>query len=239
MKRLVSAIAVLAAVISPVPAQTLESSRPDDGTPSRWAFGVSLLGLAPQGEFAENVDFAGGLGGSALYRLDQRGIVAFRAELGFLVYGHERYRTPLGGGPLGLIRVDVNTTNSIVAGGVGLQLMTPGTGVRPYALATGGFSHFFTSSSVEGRDNTEPFASSTNYEDGGLAWTWGGGLYVPLSSRGNPVNLDLGIRWIDNGSREYLRDDGITFEGGGVQLHPVRSEAKGLQFNLGLTVPFR
>ena len=37
--------------------------------------GLALLGFAPQGEFADNVDFAGGFGGSLQYELDPQGIV--------------------------------------------------------------------------------------------------------------------------------------------------------------------
>ena len=206
--------------------------------PYRFSVGGSLLGFAPQGDFAKNVDFAGGAGGHFLVRLDPAGIAAIRADLSFLVYGHERYRVPLGGGPLGLIQVDVNTTNSIFAGGLGLQLLAPGPRVRPYANASVGFSYFVTSSSVEGTESNEDFASSTNYEDGGFAWTVGGGLYIPLYARRTTVSLDIGARWIDNGERDYLRDDGITFVNNEVQLNPVSSKAKGLQYMLGITVTF-
>jgi hypothetical protein len=213
--------------------------RPVNPDTLRVSAGGSLLGFAPSGEFAENVDFAGGLGGHFLFKLDPQGVAALRLDASYLVYGHERYRTPLGGGPLGLIQVDVNTTNSIVAGGLGLQLLSPGRTVRPYANASIGFSYFSTSSSVEGVDNAEAFASSTNYEDGGFAWTAGGGLYIPLTLRKVLVSLDLAVRFIDNGERDYLRDDGITFVNNQVQLNPVSSDAKGVQYMLGVTVSFR
>lgn len=207
-----------------------------DQQPGRFAVGGSLHGFAPQGEFAKNVDFAGGAGAHMLVRLDPQGVAAFRADLGFLIYGHESYRVPLGGGPLGLINIDVNTTNSIFDGGVGLQLMMPSRRVRPYGNVSAGFSYFVTSSSAEGSGNEESFASSTNYDDGGFAWTAGGGLYIPLSTGRTIVNLDIGVRWVDNGRREYLRDDGITFENNDVQLSPVRTEAKGILYMLGVTV---
>ena len=96
---------------------------------------------------------------------------------------------------------------------------------------------FTTGSSVAGTDQESPFASSTNYSDAGFAWSAGGGLYVPIAAGASRVQLDLGLRWVDNGSREYLRPDGITFEGNAVQLNPVRSQAQALQFHLGVTVP--
>ena len=215
-----------------------QAARPTNPILLRSAFGVSLLALAPKGEFANNVNFAGGFGVEGLLRLDPQGVVALRVELGLLFYGHERYRVPLGGGPLGLISVDVNTTNNIVFGGIGVQVGAPGATVRPYATASVGFSSFFTTSSVEGSNDSEPFASSTNYQDSGFAWNGGGGLYIPVSVKRRVVNLDIGVRWMDNGKRDYLRDNGITFYNNSVQLHPVRSEAKGLQIRLGVTLSY-
>jgi hypothetical protein len=228
--------ALLALVALPVHAQ---DDAPTSTARLRSAFGVSLLGFAPRGEFADNVDFAGGIGGHYLFRLDPDGVIGLRVDGGFLVYGSEKYRTSLGNGPLGLIQVDVNTSNNIAYGGIGLQLMTPGTTVRPYAHAMAGFSYFFTSSSVEGTNDSEAFASSTNYSDGGFMWSGGGGLLIPVSVRRVVVNIDLGVRWMDNRERDYLRDDGITFENNEVQLNPVRSEAKGLKLNLGVAISYR
>lgn len=216
-----------------------QGGKPVSPALQRSAFGISFLGLAPQGEFANNVNFAGGIGGHYIVSLDPGGVIALRIDAGYMEYGHQRHRVPLGSGPLGLVNVDVNTTNNIALGGLGLQVATPGRSVRPYANLSAGFSYFFTESSVEGTNNNEAFASSTNYHDGGFAWSGGGGLYIPVSVRRTILNLDLGVRWLDNGKRDYLRDDGITFENNAVQLHPVRSEAKGVQFNLGVTFSFR
>jgi hypothetical protein len=226
LRHVALALAALALTTGPLRAQ--------DG-PTRHSVGIALQGLNPQGPFAENINFAGGVGGSYLYALDPQGIIAFRAELGYLLYGSERYRVPLGGGPLGLINGDVNTTNNIFQGGVGLQLLAPGGTVRPYGNAVAGFSSFFTSSSVAGTQQNEAFASSTNYSDAGFMWSAGGGLYVPLSR----LQLDLGVRWVDHGERDYLRPDGITFVGSDVQLNPVRSAAQALQFHLGVVIPIR
>ena len=198
-----------------------------------------MLGLAPSGEFANNVQFAGGVAVAGIVKLGSRGIAAFNVELGLLFYGIERYRMPLGGGPLGLIGLDVQTTNNILFGGIGLQLGYPGESIRPYGAASLGFSSFFTTSSVAGSSDIDSFANSTNYQDTGLAWNMGGGLYIPVSVRRKVVNLDLGVRWMDNGKRDYLRHDGITFHNNSVQLNPVRSEAKGLQVRLGVAFTYR
>lgn len=216
-----------------------QDDRPVSPGLRRSVFGVSFIGLAPRGELADNVSFAGGVGGSYMLRFGPSDLVALRADLGYMVYGHERYRTTLGGGPLGLIDVDVVTTNNIALGGLGLQVGTPGGSIRPYGNAMAGFSYFFTESSVEGTGNAEPFANSTNFDDGGFAWSVGGGLYIPVSRRRTIVNIDIGARWLDNGKRNYLRDDGITFEDDEVRLNPVRTDAKGIQFNIGVAISFR
>ncbi len=236
MRKHLFILAISCAAIAPARSQGLKPVSPGL---RRSAFGVSFIGLVPRGEFARNVDFGGGIGGSYLFGIDPDGIASLRADVGYVVYGSERYRTPLGGGPLGLVNVDVHTTNNIAIGGLGLQLAAPSGHIRPYATATAGFSYFFTESSVEGSSDDSPFASSTNYHDGGFAWNGGAGVYIPVSHRRTVVSLDLGVRWLDNGKRDYLRDDGITFENNDVHLHPVRTEAKAVQFNLGVSFSFR
>jgi len=232
-------VVVLSLFLFLSPPLVAQEGRPVSEGLRRSAFGISFIGLVPRGEFADNVSFAGGVGGSYMLLLGESGLVSLRADAGYMMYGQQRYRTTLGGGPLSLVNVDVVTTNNIALGGLGLQIGTPGRKIRPYANATGGFSYFFTESSVEGTDNSEAFASSTNYDDGGFAWSAGGGLYIPVSRRRTIVNLDLGVRWLDNGKRNYLRDDGITFEDNEVRLNPVRTDAKGIQFNVGVAISFR
>lgn len=200
--------------------------------------GVSFpLGLhvgLPQGEFAENVDVAGGIGGGVIVPFG--GIFGFRAELGVMIYGSENRRVPLGGGALGLINVDVSTTNSIFNGGIGLQAGVPGPRVRPYLGGLIGFSAFSTSSSVSGSNSAdEPFASSTNQSDVAFAKSLFGGLYIPVGS-GSTV-IDLGARYTWNGKEvEYLTPGDITEDvGGNVVLSPRRTRADLLTIVLGVT----
>jgi hypothetical protein len=202
--------------------------------PGRLSVPLYLQGGLPQGDFAENVDFAGGLGGGVLFEMVPE--LALRAELGFLIYGNETRRVPLGGGALGLINVDVTTTNSIFHGGVGLQLGTPGQSIKPYVGGLLGFSSFTTSSRVAGTNsNDEPFASSTNSSDGVFAKTALVGLYVPM---GGSLLLDLGVRHTWNGDRvRYLTRGDITEDAGGnVVLTPRETRADLLTITLGVTL---
>lgn len=208
--------------------------RSQGGGPSSISIPVGLqLGL-PQGEFAQNVNFAGGFGGGLLWKVG--GPLALRADLGFMIYGAERRRVPLGGGALGLISVDVTTTNSIVGGSVGAQLGVPGPTVMPYLGGSIGFSAFTTSSSVKGSNSAaQPFASSTNSNDGTLAKAAFAGLYIPFG-QGTTV-FDLGVRHTWNGENvRYLTPGDITEDGfGNIILNPRQTRADFLTIVIGVT----
>lgn len=189
----------------------------------------------PQGEFGENVAVAGGIGGGVLWNLG--GIVGFRAEMGVMIYGSDTRRVPLGGGALGLINVDVTTTNTIFNGGVGLQLGVPGRSISPYLGGQVGFSSFTTTSSVSGSNSAdEAFASSTNLSDGTFAKTVMAGIYLPVG-RGR-VMIDLGVRQTWNGERvRYLTEGDITEDvNGDVVLSPRETRADLLTITLGVTL---
>jgi hypothetical protein len=195
---------------------------------------VGLQVGLPQGEFAQNVNIAGGIGGGVLWRIG--GPVALRADLGFLIYGSETRRLPLGGGALGLINVDVTTTNSIFGGSLGGQIGVPGRTVMPYLGGAIGFSAFTTSSSVSGSNSSaEPFATSTNSNDGTFAKSVFGGLYVPFGE-GTTV-FDLGVRHTWNGENvRYLTRGDITEDGNGnIILNPRQTRADFLTIFIGVT----
>lgn len=219
-------VALFALATRPVGAQA--------ASPGRASFPLFLQGGLPQGDFAENVDFAGGIGGGILVALVPE--LALRGELGFLLYGNETRRVPLGGGALGLINVDVTTTNSIFNGGIGLQLGTPGGSIKPYVGGLLGFSSFTTSSQVAGTNsNQDPFASTTNSSDATFAKTALVGLYVPIAGT---TLLDLGVRHTWNGERvRYLTRGDITEDANGnVILTPRETRADLLTITLGVTI---
>ncbi|MBI2406864.1 MAG: hypothetical protein HYV19_00995 [Gemmatimonadetes bacterium] len=201
--------------------------------PRSVALGGSVHYGAPQGEFASNVNAAWGLNGFVGWRLGQSPLY-LRADLGWENYGWRTRRVPLGGGPLGLINVDVSTTNNIFNGGIGLQAGAPGPGLSPYAGGSIGFASFVTSSSVSGSDQfSESFASSTNYSDGTFAKTLFGGVYVPLT--GNGLSLDLGLRYHWNGEARYLTERDISFDSNdNPVLSPRFSRADLLTLQIGI-----
>ena len=203
-------ISLLALAAAPAAAQYRSS---DDQIPRSVALGGSLHVGVPQGEFANNINAAFGLNGFAGWQLGDSPFL-FRADLGYDVYGSRTRRVPLGSGPLGLINVDVTTTNSIVTGGIGLQAGLPGRRFTPYAGASIGFAAFVTSSSVSGsaQATSESFASSTNSSDGTFAKTLFSGVYLPVGLSGGAI--DIGVRYHWNGEARYLTDHDISFDSG-------------------------
>lgn len=205
--------------------------------PMRAQGGVPLhlqVGL-PQGEFAQNVDIAGGFGGGFIFPL--AGQFGLRGSLDFMVYGSERRRVPLGGGALGLITVDVTTTNAIFGGGIGAQVGMPGDRPMPYVAGMIGFSNFSTSSQVSGSNSAdEPFARTTNLSDNTFAKSVLAGIYLP--SPGGSVLWDLGLRYTWNGEQvRYLtRGDIVEQPDGSVLLTPRETRADLLAITLGVTL---
>lgn len=172
----------------------------------RLSLGFHLQASEPKGEFARNTDTGFGVGAYALGALDKNHIVNLRADLSFLSYANSRRRIPLAGTG-GLIQLDLNTSSNIMSFVVGPQLLGPTGVVTPYATALGGFSVFWTQSTVEGsNNNNEPFASTTNASD--AVWAYGGaaGAYIRVYNGKHPVRLDLGARFLRHDDVRYLNE---------------------------------
>lgn len=237
MRQLALVLAAGASLAAAPAAAQADSTARD--TRARTSGGGSLVYARPAGEFAEYVNQGVGLNGNLLLRLDRAGAIALRLDGGFLVYGNERVsvRSPFGG----RLRFDVRTMNNIAFFGVGPQLMVPTGRVRPYVNGTAGLAYFYTQSSVEGSANdNQPFARTTNKSDVNLAYTAGGGIYVPLSVGRRPLSLDVGASYHGNGTAEYLRKGSIRDRpDGGVDIDEIRSETNFMTYRVGVSVGFR
>ncbi len=216
-------------------AVALPWTAPQAQVPSSGVFSVPLnlqIGI-PQGPFAESVDASWGFGLGGIWMLND--FVGIRGGFDLAVYGYDRQRVPLGGGALGLINVDVSTTNAIAGFNVGAQVGVPGPGLRPYLGGMIGLSNFSTTSEVRGSNsNDEPFATTTNASDNAFARIAFGGLYIPV---GAGTVLDLGLRYTWNGeSVRYLTEGDISEDAGGnVQLNPRETRADLLTIVLGVS----
>jgi hypothetical protein len=218
-----------------------QNDRSGGSTPHTYV-GGGLLIAQPEGEFKNYVSAAFGASGHLIQHLDDRGIFSIRAELGLLVYGNRTARQTLGGGALGLIDVDVTTSNNIMFGGIGAQITLPTDVIKPYVTGSIGFSYFFTESQITGtNDQSTPFASSNNFSDNGFMTMYGGGILIPFKDGKNPIALDLGAQFHNNPDIEYLTRNSIVFNGANnpPTITAYRSQANFVTYRIGVTVGVR
>jgi hypothetical protein len=206
--------------------------------PARIALGGGLSIAQPVGEFKDYVNNGVGGGGHLMYRVDPQGYFALRADVGFLIYGHETVRVGLPGA--GRVQFDVSTSNNILTYSIGPQLMVPTGPIRPYVNATVGGAYFYTESSVGGSDNEFNFANTRNFSDNVPSYGYGGGIFIPFAVRNADINLDLGARFIRNGYTRYLREGGIEdLPDGGYIVSPTESETNFVLYHLGINLGLR
>jgi opacity protein-like surface antigen len=203
--------------------------------PPRALFGINLQLGFPQGEFADFVETGYGIGGNLTFFLDQRARAGLRLFFSWIEYGRTTERIPFPGLPG--ISVDLTTSNNIYSFGVGPEFHLARGGVRPYLQGAIGLSNFATRTSAEGSDDTNPFASTTNFNDWTVAYYGGGGLQFQVSHGRNPVFIDGGVRYQSHGRTRYLREGSIEpLPGGGVTFDPIESKTDLLIVHLGVQV---
>jgi hypothetical protein len=224
--------ALLAA--APLGAQMADAVRP----PAVY-FGAQALYGRPVGEFRDYVQHGGGFGVNVVWPIPGARVIGLRADGGFLVYGSERNRVCFSSTVGCRVQLDLTTTNSIAHFNFGPQLMLPDGPVRPYVNGAIGFSYFATTSSVEGSNNNEPFANTTNFDDATFGVSGGGGVLIRLARGRTPVFLDIGTRYNGNGEVEYLKKGDIQDTPGGIVFTPTRSEANLVTFQFGVSVGAR
>jgi hypothetical protein len=215
------------------PSPTSQSRRPS----GLGSVGIHAQVTEPRGDFGANTSNGFGFGGYVMRALDQNKILNLRGDFSFVSYANSRRRIPLAGTG-GLIQLDLRTSSNIVSVVAGPQLLGPTGSFTPYATALGGFSVFWTESTVEGSQNANtPFASTTNSSD--AVWAYGGavGSYIQLKKGTNPVRLDLGARFLRHDDVRYLTADRVrqAYESNAAPV-PVRGRADFVTYYLGVNV---
>jgi len=204
----------------------------------RVTLGGGAFVAQPVGEFKNYVNNGFGGGGHLLLRADRQGFLSLRADVGYLIYGHETKRVSLPNA--GRVEFDVTTSNNIVTYSIGPQLMVPTGPIRPYVNAMAGGAYFYTQSSVGGSDNSNDFASTRNFGDNVPSYGYGGGLYIPLNMRYAQVGIDIGARFVRNGLTRYLREGGIQDDpDGGYTVFPIESETNLVVYHIGVSAQLR
>lgn len=190
----------------------------------------------PKGDFGKNTGNGFGVSAVGLWRLDDSGIANLRGDLSIVTYGTNTRRIDLANTG-GLVKLDLRTTSNIFSMVVGPQIGGTAGPLSPYVAALGGFSVFWTESSVEGSNNTEAFASTTNASDAVLAYGGAAGMTVRVHNGPRPVRLDLGARLLRHDDVRYLNKDRIreAFENDRDPI-PLRSRADFVTYYLGVNI---
>jgi hypothetical protein len=224
-----TAVAVGCALLVAQPAGAQEIREP------RAFLGLSFVAGDPVGDLGDFFDqgFGGQLEASWAMTEDRR--LRLRADVGVLVYGHEKISMCH---PVGCrIGVDLTTTNNIFYGGVGPEFAFATGAFEPYVFGTVGLSYFATISSLSGADEYRDYFDTTNYSDVVMAWKVGGGTRVRVHGGEHPISLDFGVERHQNGIANFLTEGDILDNADGtITLFPHRSEANLVTFRLGVTV---
>lgn len=200
------------------------------------AFG-NLQVTEPRGEFARNTGNGFGLGAGLVFRLDPNAIINWRTEASVVTYGRSERKVPFPGTG-GLISLELETTSSIFSFVTGPQLLGPKGVFMPYIAPLGGFSVFWTQSSLEGSDNEEePFASTTNSTDAVWAYGAAAGTYLRVYNGKHPVRVELGARLLRHDNVKYLNSERIreAFENDTKPV-PIRGRADFVTYYAGVSV---
>ncbi len=231
MRCLVLSVLFGAVSVTALDAQVFDSR----SGPSRFQVGGDFVVAQPKGALASNIDEGFGFNGNGMFRIDPKGFLNLRADVGGVQYGRESFRIPYQ--PLtGRIELDLETTNSIAWGAIGGQLQIPDGWFRPYANASIAYTHFATTSSLKGSNDNYEYASTTNQSDGSRAWIFGGGVVIPFGNRYALGGLNLGARYYYGGEATYLNEGDITDNpDGSVTLNRRRSKTDLVLWQLGVS----
>jgi hypothetical protein len=245
MRSTLLGIALLAGAVAPLHAQRDRSDTPrpprERIEQPRGFAGGALQVATPLGEFKNTTDNSLGFGvaGHLLVGVDPNAILNWRVDASFLTYGNVTQRVPLSPTLGSLIRVDLRTSNNILNVVTGPQLLAPTGAIAPYVNALGGASVFWTTSTVEGTNNNDDFASTTNASD--VSWSYGGsaGLYIRLTNGARPLSLDLGARYLRQDDAKYLTRqqirDAVAAQRPFDNVQPTRTRADFVTYYAGVS----
>lgn len=200
---------------------TVHISKPPSEFALRSAATITVIQSRPQGGLGQNIARGYGVDGAYLFRLDHRGAFSLRFGASIVDYGHEAIHVPLSP-TIGRVQVKVKTTNYLSQLTVGPQLTWPRGLIRPYVNAGIGGQVFFTESGVEDYDSNDDSSgpSTTNQSDWTSAWTFGTGVYVPISTG---LSLDAGVQFVHGGRAQYLKPGSIHDFGNQILITPLES----------------
>lgn len=207
--------------------------------------GAGLLVGLPQGEFSDRLDATGWGFSFRFARSIRHSAVSVGAELGYLLYGSEKWRTTLLEDVPDVV-VNVHTTNNILLGTMFVRLQRQRGRARPYVEGDFGGEYLFTNTSLENAGTGEAFASTINLHDSAFVYGGGGGVQLVLwdgARRGvSPVAarimLDARLRYMRGPEAHYLKKGSIHREDGDVTYDVLTSRTDMLLPEISLVARF-
>jgi opacity protein-like surface antigen len=196
------------------------------------------MGGAPTGYFGQVVGGSWGLGLAGVWQPRRRSL-GLRLEGSYTEYGSVSREVPIAGAG-GRVMGDLTTTNEISNFAIGPQLTIGHGALRPYLVAAFGSSYFATRTLLK-EDHDCPdedcvIASDTNYSDWTFAWSAGGGILLSIGRR---AFVDVGVRYVGNGTVNWLAEGDLVDDGDGpARPLPRRSEANVVQVTAGFVFAF-
>ncbi|HKE89500.1 MAG TPA: hypothetical protein VKB45_04120 [Gemmatimonadales bacterium] len=185
-------------------------------------FGVNLAIGAPQGDFAQNVDVAGGIDAFAAVGNP----VGLRLEGAYLVYGSDH-------------QFDLNTTYAIATIGVGPQITVGEGPMLLYGFGTVGFSYISAYSSFPDGCGCYSYGSQTDFSDWTSALQAGGGVLLTLGRR-TPVSLDIGARYLYSGFANYVAPGDVQPQSNGdIVVYTSRARPNLAEVHFGVSIGIR
>jgi len=238
MRHLLVALAGLISLAAPAPGQTTSPSADTTALRiPRWRVGLSVNAGQPVGALKRNVNNAAGGEAHVLLRLDRYGLASLRLQGGWLNYAHESQRSCLGTAPHCRVAVDLTTANGIFSLALGPQFAVPLGRVRAYGYGLVGMSRFATLSGIDGGLVPDFVAADENFGDGGLVWSGGVGLQLPVH---RSTSIDIGVGYESHGERNYLIKGGLTdLPDGSLGYDIKRSKASLYAIRIGVTTALR
>jgi len=200
--------------------------------------GFGILIGAPVGDFAENVEAAGGFSAHLDVALRQS-IFSVGGEIAYLTYGSTSRDAPLSP-TIPEIVVTVNTNHTMFLMHGRLRAQRRSGRLRPYADGLLGFTYIATKSSIEDFGScVETICSSlgaTNLDD--FTWSLGGGAGVQIGFGPPPdrFRLDLSLRYLAGGEANYLKEGAIRVEGDQAFFDVSRSRTSMVTLYIGLAI---
>jgi hypothetical protein len=225
-------------------AQTITAERDLAAPAQKPSFTVAgdLSFVKPIGEFGQNVKQGFGLSAFGLVAKPKNPL-ALRLDVSYITHGSKTQRSYWG-----IFEFDRTTSNNIVAVGIGPQLMVTGGSIRPYINVQGGFSHYFTQTSVSDffpdvfETESDEWRRSSRTESSDWQWSYGGGagVMIPISSKTALVSINLGAQYYASGRTTYLTEEDIHLDEntGRITFTPRTTDARYISYRLGITVSF-